>query len=337
MKQEQFQLLLEKYLHGTATEAERRAVENWYAAVAPPEPVSPPTPEAYAQMEQTIWQHLSEKVEPASSTRAWPNALKWIALGLLIALLGGWWYYKRHRTVQEVNPPAPIVSPTAVAWQSQRNQGEKVLPIVLSDGSVVRLAAGATLHYPVTFEGQAQRPVRLEGSAFFEVAHDSARPFLVEAGGVMTQVLGTSFWVKMKPDRTVRVVVRTGKVKVYSPKRQTESVVLLPNHQARYEPVQHTLLAEVTEQPLPLIIESETKDTLFTKKIDFNFKKTNIAQVLFTMEQVYGVQIALYNPDLANRDFTGDLRGHTFQQQMHLICRPLRATYRADGMRYIIE
>jgi transmembrane sensor len=80
--------------------------------------------------------------------------------------------------------------------------------VVLDDGSFVRLAAGAVL--AAGFTG-SRRVVRLRGRAFFAVAHDPARPFVVQAGDAETRVLGTRFEVA-ETDGTVRTIVVDGRV-----------------------------------------------------------------------------------------------------------------------------
>ncbi|MCX8476793.1 MAG: FecR domain-containing protein [Sphingomonas sp.] len=81
----------------------------------------------------------------------------------------------------------------------------------LADGSVVRLAAGSALAIDY---GEGARKVRLlQGDGYFDVAHDPARPFQVEAGDTVTRVLGTAFEIRKGGDG-VAVAVRRGRVAV---------------------------------------------------------------------------------------------------------------------------
>jgi ferric-dicitrate binding protein FerR (iron transport regulator) len=76
------------------------------------------------------------------------------------------------------------------------------------------LAPGSRLRTPERF-GSGPREISLTEHAYFEVASDSARPFLVNAGGVVTRVLGTEFDVRAyRENEPVRVVVRSGRVSV---------------------------------------------------------------------------------------------------------------------------
>lgn len=91
---------------------------------------------------------------------------------------------------------------------------------VLEDGSTVELKAGAEI--TVTFS-PTRRGVRLvSGEAHFAVAKDSARPFVVAAGGVETTAVGTEFSVVLA-SRDVQVLVTEGRVAITTPVAATTS------------------------------------------------------------------------------------------------------------------
>ncbi len=88
------------------------------------------------------------------------------------------------------------------------------LTTILSDGSKVKLNSGSKITYPKQFNDSI-RKVELSGEAFFEVRHDSSRPFVVVARGITTTVLGTAFNVSAYSDNDqIQVAVKEGKVKV---------------------------------------------------------------------------------------------------------------------------
>ena len=86
--------------------------------------------------------------------------------------------------------------------------------IALPDGSQVTLGPKSSLHLHFS---ASERRVRLSGEAFFEVAHNAARPFLIEAGSALVRVVGTKFDVNAASE-TVRVSVLEGVVQVVPPK-----------------------------------------------------------------------------------------------------------------------
>jgi len=72
------------------------------------------------------------------------------------------------------------------------SRGEQT-EVLLPDGSSVHLNAESSLQYPASFAHNAQRKVTLKGEGYFEVAKDSAHPFIVTAGNQKVTVLGTHF------------------------------------------------------------------------------------------------------------------------------------------------
>ena len=107
--------------------------------------------------------------------------------------------------------------------------------VTLSDGTKVMLNANSTLEYPASFddaetnkgngEGRAAhqvREVRLKGEAHFEVTKNPHRPFVVKAGEMQTQVLGTVFDVKAYRKDAPKVTLMQGKVKVSNADTEVE-------------------------------------------------------------------------------------------------------------------
>ncbi len=87
-----------------------------------------------------------------------------------------------------------------------RPAGEVVIAAVngnitdtIPDGTIITLHQGSTLAYSQDFN-ENERRIRLSGEAFFEVTRDTAKPFVVEAGGAGVKVLGTSFLVSVRSE-----------------------------------------------------------------------------------------------------------------------------------------
>ena len=139
---------------------------------------------------------------------------------------------KRYGLPGAVTATAIAVGLT-VAWLSFQLQptyttrvGEQRL-VVLDDGSRVRLNTDSELR--VRFRKAERRVVLARGEAFFEAAHDAARPFIVEADGARVHAIGTKFDVR-REGGTVRVTLLEGKVQV-ADKDTTSAATLAPNQQ----------------------------------------------------------------------------------------------------------
>ena len=94
--------------------------------------------------------------------------------------------------------------------------------VTLNDGTKVMLNANSTLEYPVSFDDAEVREVRLKGEAHFEVTKNPHRPFVVKAGEMQTQVLGTIFDVKAYRKDAPKVTLMQGKEKVSNADTEVE-------------------------------------------------------------------------------------------------------------------
>jgi ferric-dicitrate binding protein FerR (iron transport regulator) len=97
---------------------------------------------------------------------------------------------------------------------TQRNdEGIASLVKTLEDGSVVYLAGKSSLQYPIHFSSD-KREVLLQGNAYFDVARNKARPFVIKTKKVLIEVLGTAFNVRSVDGRPFELSVNRGKVRV---------------------------------------------------------------------------------------------------------------------------
>jgi len=88
--------------------------------------------------------------------------------------------------------------------------------VQLPDGSLVWINAGTSLRYPTAFTGK-ERLVELEGEAYFEVAKDASRPFIVQSGQGRITVLGTHFNVRAYKDEPgMKTTLKEGSVLLQS-------------------------------------------------------------------------------------------------------------------------
>lgn len=103
----------------------------------------------------------------------------------------------------------------------------KVYKIRLSDGTEVWLNADSRFSFPSRFAATGRRVVELDGEAYFKVAPDARRPFVILTRKMTTQVLGTEFNVKAYKDSEAHVTLVRGAVRV-RPAHTDEEVTLAP-------------------------------------------------------------------------------------------------------------
>ena len=153
--------------------------------------------------------------------------------------------------------------------------------ITFSDGSTVRLNSGSTLIYPRAF-GSESRTVHLTGEAFFDVARDPKRPFIVQSADIQTRVLGTSFNIHAFPDDGLHeIAVRSGTVSLTFGDNPSTEIRLVKGEQLHYAPS----LQEWTKSDIdPENVGVWTKGYLY-------FDNEPIENVLKTLSRWYGIDI----------------------------------------------
>lgn len=322
--------LLTRYQNGSATDEERAQIEAWYENLdGPAESVLSAT-DKNAFIEK-YWQELAPQISTEAPLRRLPTVFYRVAAAAVVLLvmgLGG--YFFLNRSTSNQTELASHQSDEQIV--SRTNKSNKPLRISLSEGSAVTLQPRSTVYYATTFVGR-KREVRLNGEAFFEVAKNPDKPFLVYANGMVTKVLGTSFTIighAGKP--TSEVVVRTGRVAVY---RQTDTedresdVVLKPNEKATFFRSDSRIVKALADRPV--VLKPEAIRTHFV------FDDTPVARVFRELDDVYGVHISFDEQALVNCTLTANLANLSLPAQLDMICLSIGATYQTNGTRIRIN
>lgn len=161
----------------------------------------------------------------------------------------------------------------------------------LADGTRVWLNAETSLKYPVTFLGRERR-VELNGEGYFEVAKDSAHPFIVSVDGVDVKVLGTSFNISAYEGRVVTTLVE-GKVAMSSPE---DSVLLVPDRQAVWDGDRIT------------VAKVEARNYALWREGVFFFEDRPLEEILDALARWYNVHVFWQNPRLQSMRFSVEIK-----------------------------
>ncbi|MDB5281721.1 MAG: Ferric-dicitrate binding protein FerR, regulates iron transport through sigma9 [Bacteroidota bacterium] len=211
--------ILTRYLNGTCTEKERALVEQWYNLKASEESGLPDSID-FKKLKQEMWKNIDK---PEGVMRQLKYKLAGIAAAVI--LLFALSITLLNHGVFNGNKPE--------AWVKIKASEGKVIKVDLPDGSKVWLNAGSTLAYLPSF-GKDNRTVQLtDGEAYFDVAHNELKPFVVLTGNLKTQVLGTLFNIRAATEmKRITVTVLRGKVAVS--KTGAAPLFLLPDQQAEF-------------------------------------------------------------------------------------------------------
>ena len=181
--------------------------------------------------------------------------------------------------------------------------------IELGDGTKVWLNHGSKLKYPHHFEGES-RKVFLTGEAYFEVAHNSAVPFIVETNRIEVMATGTAFNVSSYPeDNSIVTTLVEGKVSLYERKTNQELKVLTPGECLKFDSQKNAYTLE-TEY-----IEKNTawKDGLLV------FKNERVEDVAKKLARWYNVEVEIISERVKEFTFTATFMDETLPQVLELM------------------
>lgn len=170
---------------------------------------------------------------------------------------------------------------TAITYNtlSTRRGGQYML--TLPDGSRVWLNASSSLNFPSAFSGR-ERKVTLTGEAYFEVARNENKPFLVVVNDMQVEVLGTHFNINgYDNEALLRTTLLEGKVKVGSVTGSGEQAVLLPGQQAQFR----------RTGILSVLNNVNLQEAVAWKEGMFVFDNTDINSIMRQLERWYDVEV----------------------------------------------
>jgi len=308
MTEKEIKALMGKYLEGTITKREEAVLESFDAGLLsknhPKRFPRPPAP---------------KRLRRSKGTRISRASWKGVAQAAGIALLLGLGHSLLAPTGNPQGPVPPLQRTGNTQW------GQK-LNLTLADGTKVRLNSGSSLKYPEHFQG-GQREVELSGEAFFEVATDTTRPFVIKSGELETTVLGTSFNINTYPGNDhIAVTVATGLVRVAAQDREVE---LGPNQQGLFDRRTGAISKKTTD----------IGQFLDWKEGVIRFEDAELAQVVDILERWYGADIEFAQGDIGNCHITAtydnvDLEG--VLESMVYAKKGLRYEF-LDGTRVLIR
>ncbi|MDR0394980.1 MAG: DUF4974 domain-containing protein [Tannerella sp.] len=250
---------------------------------------------------EALWQRMLHRISrditkereallPAKNKRLF--FYKYVAVAL-IALSMGWgaglFMMNKHK-------PGAAVS---TAWHEIRvKKGGRGNTIILSDGSKVTLNAMTTFRYPTDFS-ETDRIVYLDGEAYFEIAKNEAKPFIVKLKKQDVKVLGTSFNIEAYSDENYSIVtLLSGNVSLESYNEQNElmgKMFLKPNQRAVSDNRSGSVSLENIHTSLA---EAWTSGK-------YKFKDEPLQIIAKRLEKYYDVQVNIENEQLGQIRFTG--------------------------------
>ena len=275
---------------------------------------------------QTHFGHLAGKSLPLKQNKLfnWRTFGKVAASVLLVAAIGTASYYAGKSERQTDRPQ--------MAWFETVTPPGSQSKVVLPDRSVVWVNAGSSLKYNMDFTKQ-NREVLLTGEAYFEVAKDSLRPFIVKSGKLDIRVLGTRFNVKAyENEETIDVALVSGRVNVHlggnNKEENTKEVVLAPNRMMSYN--KETSRVRMTE------VDGASMYAWINGRIEFDEQPFD--RIARDLERKFNVRIRIDSKSLHKEIFSGSFSA---DQTLDYILREVdvekKYTWKQIGNEFIIK
>ncbi|MBV4360558.1 FecR family protein [Pinibacter aurantiacus] len=218
--------------------------------------------------------------------------------------------YKNH-PVEEI-PNAT----TAQNLVSTRN-GSKT-KLTLPDGTQVWLNSGSNIAYGNDLNGPT-RQVTLKGEAYFDVARDVKRPFIIHTDAIDIKVLGTAFNVRSYPDEKItETSLIKGSVEITLKHDPNKKIILNPSeklivkndsaivadlkttHSNTIDPVMSLTNVHYVDKSH----DSLSMETLWTKN-KLVFDGETLEQVALKLERWYGVSVNIQSDKLKKTQYNG--------------------------------
>lgn len=164
--------------------------------------------------------------------------------------------------------------------------------ITLEDGTKITLYGESSLTYPKKFSENI-RKVSLSGEAFFEVARNEKKPFVVHSQNIETKVLGTSFNIKAYENQEdIKVTLVSGKVNVCA---ENQQVTLSPSQQVIYNKVSEVM----TSKNIDLQLFTEMKNGIL------RFEEASLEDFAEKLEDFYNIKVLVKVKNIKKYQITG--------------------------------
>lgn len=316
-------VLIRKALTGELTSGERRLFDRWLQQPSHAEeyqelkkaweqggePVPETAEEKFRLGKVRLMARVHESLRQEATVRRLRRRMQWRSLILLLlALSTGALAYLARPT----QPPARQSVVLTTGPQSRA---------VLPDSSVVGLTDASTLTYTDSHE---RRESTLVGEAFFSIAKDRARPFLIHAGEAEIKVAGTRFVVSAFPGSPLVVTVIDGEVEVTS----TDQKVMLTGKDEQ---------AVLDGKLYKTINRDPNVNGWYTG--DLKFDNIRMDKILKTMENHFHVSFIVQDRALLQCHFTGTFPANgsvdtvleVLAETLHFTVEKEQNTYRLNG------
>ncbi|HVV06381.1 MAG TPA: FecR domain-containing protein [Puia sp.] len=191
--------------------------------------------------------------------------------------------------------------------------------LFLPDGTMVRLNGGSSIRYDSNMQQKDARVVTLSGEAYFDVARDKDRGFIVHTDEIAIKVLGTAFNVRAYPqDKMTEATLMHGSIELTVNNKPYQKIILRPREKfALIDDVPEKL---IVQDIVPLKVEDkEYVQEVSWVEDEFVFQNETLEELAPRMERWFNVQVRIDNPRIKAFHFTGIFHKETIEQALTVL------------------
>lgn len=311
MSRKNIEDLLDRYLKKQTTAKENEQFEEWFAA--------------YDQHDDKL-KHLDKDLKVRWLDDLYSDLQVSIAADQKIIVMKP----DHKKLFAIISSAAVLLLCLGLLWQSQKlgtwyhqlglentqvaaNQQREV---ILDDGSKVIINSGSELEYPKSFDGKT-REVYLKGEAYFDIRHNTAKPFMVHTGKVTTTVMGTAFNIKTtQASGVVIVTVDRGKVGMTDGGHLIGYIT--PGRQIIYDENKQEHIEK----------SADVTQVLNWRNPEIHFDDTTLGNAAEQLEQRFNTPVNFSNQKLRNCRFSGTIpKGKNLHDVLRIVCAFSNATF----------
>lgn len=306
--------LLDRFFQGVSSEEDNEILKSWIK--------QPDAKDVFYEYYQQCWHLASEEMDIDIQNEIFSNILdkidennrivsqtkkkrlpiyshlvRYTAIAACITLFVGVgaYFWGKDQTIKQNAPVTMSVM-----------NGQKA-DITLADGTNVHINSGSKITYDNTYN-KDNRTLILEGEAFFEVAPNKSKPFIVKANGINVEALGTSFNVKAyNGSNTISVVLIEGKVKVGD---NNKDQILNPNERLEYNIIAKSF-AKSELHP--------NTDLLLWRSKELSFYGESLEEICETLTRMYNWEFIFKSEEAKHYTFNGVIKNNSLENVLSFI------------------
>jgi transmembrane sensor len=318
----QLKKLLTAFLKNRLNKTDRNLLQNWYDSFGESEKGVPGinNPIEENLLKQDILNRIQVQLNQSDQPVYKLTWLRNIAASIVLVTAVGfasWFFVFKSKNIEKAETGFQIIATTS-------GQLKKV---ILPDNSIVHLNANSRIRIPHHFSRKDRQFYLEEGEAFFQVAKDKTKPFIIYSQQLVVKVLGTSFNIRSyKQLADIKVAVTTGKVSVSEQGKVYG--VLIPGQQITYHKAKKAIqLTKVT----PTDNDAWVNGKVYLEKAGFE-------ELALAMHNIYGVTLKSEIAGNHSYQYNITIRSdRSLEETMKLICAIHGHNFKKRGYEILIQ